>query len=264
MPDESVEKTFMVALGVCMVCSVLVSAAAVSLKGIQQENIERDRIRNILAAGDISFKDKDERGIYRKKIQPVMVDLNTGSAVPETYFNKFLNIDNFDIKMLAEHEKYGREIPDDEDIAGIKRMPGYMVIYLIKENGGIDKVILPVYGKGLWSTMYGFIALGKDLNTIKGFTIYDHRETPGLGGEVDNPRWKKIWKGKQAFDRKGNRRIEVIKGAVDMSGPDAIYRVDGLSGATSTTRGVDRMVRFWLGRRGYGPLLKRLKEERHG
>ena len=77
----------------------------------------------------------------------------------------------------------------------IKRKPKYMVIYEVEEGDKIDKYIFPIYGKGLWSTMYGFIALDKDLKTIKGFTFYEHGETPGLGGEVDNPKWKNIVEG---------------------------------------------------------------------
>jgi Na+-transporting NADH:ubiquinone oxidoreductase subunit C len=133
-----------------------------------------------------------------------------------------------------------------------------MVVYFIKENDKTEKIVLPVYGKGLWSTMFGFIALDKDLKTVKGFTFFQHGETPGLGGEVDNPRWKKIWNGKQAFDEGGNIRIKVIKGKVDASRPEAKYQIDGLSGATLTSRGVGNLVRFWLGENGYGPFLSRL------
>jgi Na+-transporting NADH:ubiquinone oxidoreductase subunit C len=139
-----------------------------------------------------------------------------------------------------------------------------MVVYLVKEDNKVDKIVLPVYGKGLWSTMYGFMALDKDLKTVKGFTFYDHAETPGLGGEIDNPRWKNSWKEKQAFDEEGNVKIEVIKGQVDTSRPDAKYQIDGISGATLTARGVDHLVQFWLGDNGYGLLIKSLREDIHG
>ena len=131
----------------------------------------------------------------------------------------------------------------------------------VKEEGEIQKIILPLYGKGLWSTMYGFMAIDKDLKTIKGFTYYEHGETPGLGGEVDNPNWKNIWKGKKAFDDDWNIKIEVIKGRVDPSSENAIYQVDGLSGSTLTTRGIDQSIKFWLGEGGYGPFFERLREE---
>jgi Na+-transporting NADH:ubiquinone oxidoreductase subunit C len=129
------------------------------------------------------------------------------------------------------------------------------------EFGSIEKVILPIYGKGLWSTLYGFLALGKDLNTVEGITFYEHGETPGLGGEVDNPNWKALWKGKMAFDDAGTVALTVIKGKVDPSEENARYQIDGLSGSTLTTRGLDAMVKFWLGDQGYGAFLKQLKKD---
>jgi len=264
VPDESVKKTIMVALVVCLVCSILVSSAAVSMRSVQEKNKKLDRITNILAAGDLRFDNKDVLAIYETRIEPMMIDLGTGKIVPKESLNEMLNIETFDIKSMADSAEYGRAISPDDDIAKIARMPSYMVVYLLRENNRTQKVILPIYGKGLWSTMYGFIALDKDLKTIKGITFYDHAETPGLGGEIDNPRWKSIWKDKRAFDKNGNIKITVIKGMVDLSGPDAQYRVDGITGATLTSRGVDNTVKFWLGNNGYGPFLQKLKEALDG
>jgi Na+-transporting NADH:ubiquinone oxidoreductase subunit C len=126
----------------------------------------------------------------------------------------------------------------------------------------VEKLILPIYGKGLWSTLYGFLALEKDLKTVSGITFYQHGETPGLGGEVDNPNWKGKWQGKQAFDDSGDVIIKVIKGAVIPGAPDADHQIDGLSGATLTARGVDNLVQFWLGENGYGPYLQQIREDR--
>jgi Na+-transporting NADH:ubiquinone oxidoreductase subunit C len=264
MPGESVKKTITVALGVCIVCSILITTAAVALRGIQLENKKLDRIKNILIAGDLLVRGADIKAIYQEKIEPAMIDLQTGDILSAENFNETFNIDNFDIKKMAADPEYGMVIPDGRDRANIKRMPKYMVVYFVKENNKTEMVVLPIYGKGLWSTMYGFIALDKDLTTVKGFTFYEHAETPGLGGEVDNPRWKNSWKGKHVLDEQGNLKIEVIKGVVDVSRPEAKYQIDGLSGATLTARGVDHLVKFWLGNDGYGLLLKRLKEELHG
>ncbi len=152
-------------------------------------------------------------------------------------------------------------MPSKKDLASIKRQAKFAAVYLVEEKGGIEKVILPVHGLGLWSTLYGFIALdAKDLTTIKGLVFYEHAETPGLGGEVDNPNWKALWNGKQAFDESGRVRIEVIKGSVNPGNSEARYQVDGLSGATLTARGVDNMLKYWLGENGFGPFLARLKE----
>ncbi len=264
MADESVKKTMVVALGVCLVCSILVSSAAVSLRPVQVENQKLDRITNILEAGDLPFGDNNVKEIYETRVKPIMIDLSTGEIVPKESLNEILSIETFDIKSMAGSDKFGRSILPENDIAKITRIPKHMVVYFVRENNRTEKVILPIYGKGLWSTMYGFIALDKDLKTIKGITFYDHAETPGLGGEIDNPRWKSIWKGKQAFDNNGNIKISVIKGKVDLSRPNAQYRVDGITGATLTSRGVDNTVKFWLGKNGYGPFLKKLMEDLDG
>lgn len=264
MAAESIKRTIIVALGVCFVCSVLVSTAAVSLQSIQEDNKRMDRIKNILIAGGLPVKDADLKALYDDTIEARMIDLSTGASIPVSDLSRQVSMQSFDIREMAGDPEYGRAIPKEKDIAGIKRMPKYMVVYLAMQGGNAEKIILPVYGKGLWSTLYGFISLDRDLKTIQGITFYEHAETPGLGGEIDNPRWKNIWKGKQAFDDKGNLRIKVIKGVVDTSRQESAYQIDGLSGATRTTHGIDALVRFWLGSDGYGQFLKKLEVELHG
>ena len=122
-------------------------------------------------------------------------------------------------------------------------------------------MILPVHGKGLWSTLYGYLALDSDLTTINGFAFYEHGETPGLGGEVDNPRWKAQWIGKKAFDQEGNIKIKVLKGKVNPKSSDLQHEIDGLAGATITARGVDSLLRYWLGESGFKPLLDRTRSK---
>ena len=117
-------------------------------------------------------------------------------------------------------------------------------------------MILPIEGYGLWSTLYGFIALEENGNDIYGLQFYQHGETPGLGAEVDNPRWKALWNGKKLRDDDGDLQITVAK-APPAAGQD--YYIDALAGATLTSRGVHNLVRFWMGEQGYGPFLERLK-----
>ena len=112
--------------------------------------------------------------------------------------------------------------------------------------------------KGLWGTLYGYLALKSDLETIQGITFYQHKETPGLGGEVDNPRWKAQWDGVQLYDEDGEPAAMVFKGPAPS---DNQFAVDGLSGATITSRGVTNLVRFWASEDGYGPFLKKLQSE---
>jgi Na+-transporting NADH:ubiquinone oxidoreductase subunit C len=203
VPDDSVKKTIIVALGVCIVCSLLVSTAAVSLHGIQEENKRLDRIKNILLAADLFAGDENIRSVYDEKIKPVMINVQSGETVEEGILKETMTIERFDINAVAADPEYSRPIPENRDIAGINRIPSHMVVYFVEDRGKTDRIVLPVYGRGLWSTLYGFMALDRDLMTVKGITFYDHAETPGLGGEVDNPRWKDSWKGKQAIDETG-------------------------------------------------------------
>ncbi|NNL56211.1 MAG: NADH:ubiquinone reductase (Na(+)-transporting) subunit C, partial [Pseudomonadales bacterium] len=149
-------------------------------------------------------------------------------------------------------------LDSDADLAKISRRENQALVYLVESNGSFEKVILPVHGYGLWSTLYGFIALESDLNTVAGLGFYDHAETPGLGGEVDNPRWKAQWPGKKVY-KNGDVELGLLKGAVDPSAPNAKYKVDGLSGATLTGRGVTNLIQFWLGENGFRPFLENFK-----
>ena len=259
MANDSVGKTFGVALGVCLVCSVLVSAAAVSLRPTQAVNKALDKKRNILMAAGLLKAGEAPSGeqieeLY-KNIKPRIIDLATGG---------YVDVDPaaFDQRKLAKDPATSVAIPSGEDFGGIKRRSKQASVYMVSDRGRVRKVILPVHGKGLWSTLYGFIALDvKDFNTIRGLVYYEHGETPGLGGEVDNPNWKALWDGKRAFDENGDLSIEVIKGKVVQGRPETVHQVDGLSGATITARGVSDMLRYWLGEGGYGQYLAKLKQQ---
>src|SRR5690606_8511703 len=124
-----------------------------------------------------------------------IVDLDTGEYVePEIVGRKEALA--YDQRKAAKDPKLSSALPGDIDIASIKRRVKYAKVYLVQNEGELEKIILPVSGYGLWSTLHGFIALEKDANTIVGLGFYEHAETPGLGGEVDNPRWKAVWQGK--------------------------------------------------------------------
>ena len=262
MSSDSTKKTLTVALGICLVCSILVSTAAVSLGSIQAENKQIDKIKNILAAGGIDYTNKDPQQIYKDKIKPVTIDLESGEIINPEEKSDLLKPQNFDIKKISNEPELSESIPASEDIAGIKRKPSYMIIYeVLDSENNIEKYIFPVHGKGLWSTLYGFISLDSHLITVEGITFYEHGETPGLGGEVDNPRWKASWKGKTAYNDNGEYIIDVIKGKVDPNSQNANHQIDGLSGSTLTTRGVDNLLKYWLGENGYAAFMKKVREE---
>jgi Na+-transporting NADH:ubiquinone oxidoreductase subunit C len=244
---------------VCLVCAVFVSSSAVSLRSRQEANAFLDKQRNVLIAAGLANEDEtlttDEIQERFAPIDTVVVDLETGEELPD------VDPETFDQRAAASDPNTSREAPANP--AGIERVPNQALVYRLEENGELRLLILPIEGKGLWSTLYGFIALDADLDTIQGITFYEHKETPGLGGEVDNPRWKALWPGRRAFGDDDEPRIQVIRGQAGPPSEDP-YRVDGLSGATMTSRGVGRLVRFWLGDDGFAPYLDTLREGSRG
>ncbi|MCA9194547.1 MAG: Na(+)-translocating NADH-quinone reductase subunit C [Planctomycetales bacterium] len=262
LPKDSITNTFIVSLALCIVCSLLVSSAAVSLKGRQDENKVVDRQRNIIAAAGLSDAPKDlsiseVKEIFEKQVEQRLVDLDTGEYVEEAD-------SKFDPRKAAKDPSLNEEIEGAYSI-GLKNREKQTWVYLIKDgSGNLEKVVLPIYGKGLWSTMYGFIALNGDLRTVGGITFYEHGETPGLGGEIENPQWQGKWAGKQIWEIAQQRddknlRVGVTKGAPTES--DADYKVDGLSGATITSRGVDSLLKYWFSSNGFGNYLNKLASQ---
>jgi len=249
LPPDSPARAFGIVIAVCVVCSVLVSSASVVLAPIQHENTLRIRQRQILKAAGLLQPTGDVVSQFRQ-ITPRMVDLDTGR-----YLEGGDPVD-FDVAAASRKPGSSEAEPSDEDIARIRRRPDAMPVYLVEQDGRVQTVVLPVHGYGLWSTMYGFLALDGDGRTVKGITFYQHGETPGLGGEIDNPAWQATWKGKQALSADGQALLQVIKG--EPRGPEAGSEVDGLAGATLTSRGVQNLVHFWLGELGFGPYLARL------
>ncbi len=255
---HSVTYTFLFAGAVCVICAVLVSTSAVSLADRQRANALQYKRKNVLiAAGLIGSTEKvtaEDINERFENVRVVAIDLETGETVEN------FDTASYDQQKAKTDPEMSREAPPNLSV--IKRLPKYAVVYqLINEQDQVEMLVLPVEGYGLWSTLYGFLALRADTKTIAGLTYYQHLETPGLGGEVDNPRWKALWPGRVAFDEAGRPVIEVIKGPAGPAGEDP-HRVDGLSGATLTSRGVTRMLQFWLGEHGFGPYLAKFRESR--
>jgi Na+-transporting NADH:ubiquinone oxidoreductase subunit C len=250
--NDSTSKTLIVAFSLCIVCSIVVSAAAVLLKPAQEANKILDLKRNVLAAAGM-YDDSVSVDEQFAQISIRIVDLRTGKFTDE------VNAEDYDQRKAAKDPAASDALTSAQDLAKVARREHYAVVYLVEDAGGdIDKIILPIHGYGLWSTLYGFIALESDGDTVAGLGFYEHGETPGLGGEVDNPRWKSSWPGKKVY-RDGEVAIGLIKGAVDPAGPNATWQIDGLAGATLTARGVTNLVRFWLGENGFEPFLNNLK-----
>lgn len=248
---ESVGKTLLVAFLVCVVCGVVVATAAVSLRPVQSKNQLLDKRMNILQAAGLYQPGVDVNEVF-KSIERRFVDIDTGEYVemPESY----------DQRKAAKDPQRSERLSGKEDIAGIKSQAKVAEVFLARgDDGELSRIILPVHGYGLWSTLYGFLALEPDANTVSGLGFYEHGETPGLGGEVDNPKWKALWEGKKLYGEQGEVEIQVVKGSVDSKTPNAEHKVDGLAGATLTSNGVSNLLRFWVGENGFGPYLKRMQ-----
>lgn len=239
------------AVAVCLVCALFVAGSAVGLKERQEANILLDRQEKVLVVAGLmdegeSLAREEIAALFESSIQQKVIDLKTGA--PNTEIEPSV----FDQQAAKGDPDTSFEAPEND--AKVRRLPNDALVFDVVERGELKALILPIEGYGLWGTLYGYIALAPDARTIVGITFYKHKETPGLGGEVDNPRWKALWPGRLAFDDRGKPAISVKKGMAGSVEKDP-YRVDGLSGATITSRGVTALLRFWLGENGFGPYL---------
>jgi Na+-transporting NADH:ubiquinone oxidoreductase subunit C len=238
---DSISNTLIVAIGLSLICSIIVSSAAIVLKPVQERNEELFRQQIILDVAGLMEPGADVAELFAA-IEPRTVDLDTGEY--DDSGDPTLNV----------------PIPADIDIAGIGQRPRYVTVFLVKDGDEVNQIILPVYGKGLWSTMLGYLSIAPDGNTIKGLRFYSHAETPGLGDQIDKEQWRAQWVGKLIYDDGDQPRMRVNKGPVPDGAPDAQHLVDGLAGATLTGNGVTYLVQYWTGPHGFGPYLKKYRE----
>ncbi len=261
--QDSLLKIIGVAVGVCLVCSVLVSTAAVALRPYQEANALLFKQQNILlAAGLIEQNDKPtsveaQQFFDDGKIEPLVIDLNTGAVLGD------VDADTVNFDKDRKDPALSKPL-DKDDLAKIGNRPNRAVVYQTKKaDGTIDRLVFPIVGKGLWSTMYGFISLNAADLTVAGINFYAHAETAGLGGEISNPKWQALWNGKHIFEDAAQpvepRIVVVRNGQVQVGSPNEQYQVDGIAGSTLTSVGVSNTVEFWLGKNGFGPYLSRLK-----
>jgi Na+-transporting NADH:ubiquinone oxidoreductase subunit C len=260
MSNDSTSRTLLVAGILCIVCSILVSGSAVSLKPRQILNQKLDVKKNLLLACDLlenSNASKEEIESAFANIETKILDLSTGKITTA------IDVESFNQRKSSKDPKMSISIPADQDFGGIKRREKYSKVFFVKDStsGIVNKIVLPIYGKGLWSTLYAFIAISADTKLVKGLGFYQHGETPGLGGEVENPRWTAKWIDKVIFDESFQPALKVVKGSVIPSSANAQHEIDGLSGATITSNGVTALMKYWLGDNGFGPYLANLRNE---
>lgn len=252
LPNDSTSKTLIVALILCLVCSILVSSAAVGLKPLQKINKQADIKINILEVAGLMKPGANVDRLF-ENIETKIVNLKSGEYTDD------IDATSYDQRKASQEPEMSIMLTADDDIARIRRQAKYAKIYLVKEDNQIKQIILPVHGYGLWSTMYGFIALESDGNTVHGIKFYEHGETPGLGGEIDNPKWRALWSNKQIYSGNDEPAISVMRGLADPESSDFKHQVDGLAGATLTSQGVHNLMLFWLGNNGFGPYLEKFR-----
>lgn len=242
---ETISKTVGVVVGVCLVCSIVVSAAAIGLRPLQKANAALDVQTNILeAAGLLSKAEGKVAEYFDANIETKYLDLTTGKLTekPEGYTT---------VEAAARNPE--TSIKPEDDFASILRRPNVVPVYYAKPSGdSIETIVMPVYGAGLWGMMRGFLAVKPDGVTSKNLVYYEHMETPGLGAEVLNPKWKALWNGKKLYNDAGNVAIKIVKGGAKQGD---VYGVDGLSGATLTSNGVQATLDYWLSEQGYKEFL---------
>ena len=248
---ETFGKTVAFVLAVCVVCALLVSFSAVQLKPLQKANKLLDQQTKILeASGLLEQAGNDIVKTYNEFVEARMIDLDSGEFIEG-------DVINFDERRNARDKALS--VKPENDIAGINRRSNTAVVYLVKNEAGvINTIVLPIVGSGLWDLMYGYVGLEADLNTVKSVIYSDHKETPGLGAEVLNPKWKALWPGKKIYNDAGNVEVRLVKGGAK---PNDVHGVDALSGATLTSNGVTHTLQFWFGEEGYKPFITQYRAE---
>lgn len=243
---ETLGKTVGIVVAVCLVCSIVVSGAAVGLRSLQNTNAALDMKTNILSAAgllDQASNKKEIAELYNARVEEKFIDLSSGTYVEKPS-------EDFDMYKAAKTKEFGVKVENSN--VGFKQRSSVAAVYHIKDDSGVvSRIILPVHGSGLWDLMYGFLALDNDGQTIRELIYYQHKETPGLGAEILNPAWQAKWDGKKLY-KDGDVAISVDKNV----GNDNQYAVDALSGATLTSNGVENTLQYWASQNGYGNYLK--------
>lgn len=257
--NDSISKTLIVVVSLCLVCAVVVSTAAVQLRPKQTQNKLLDSQVNILrSVGLIEGKASPQviADTFSKHVESRLVNLETGEIVADCDTRC---AENYDYRRAMKDPELSAALDGAADVASIRRVAARAPVYLTYDaDRNLKAVVLPVHGYGLWSTMHAFLALETDGNTVIGLNYYEQGETPGLGAEIENPRWKAQFEGKKLVNEAGEIALEVKKPG--NANPDSAYEVDGLSGATLTANGVQNTFTFWIGENGFGPFLQKVRQ----
>jgi Na+-transporting NADH:ubiquinone oxidoreductase subunit C len=257
--NDSPQKALLVVFLVALVCSVLVSVAAITLKPKQLRNQLVERSRNIISLTGLvpvgATLSDDEILTAVEQLDIRVVNIDTGE------FDASINPAEFDTRAAVNNPDLSIAIPPADDVARLSRRARHAVVYLVWDDNALNRVILPIHGQGMWSTLYGYLALEADLNTIAAVSFYEQTETAGLGDQIQRPDWQAQWGGRQLFDSQGNIRFRVAAGAVEEGSAAARHQVDALTGASVTADAVTQLVAYWFGPNGYVNFLGGLQRQ---
>ena len=252
MNKDSALNIAFIGIGLCLLCSAIISLIAIQLRSVQNENVVKDMQKKIVSSAGLQLEYGSVENAMMN-IKTIVVDLDQGKIVD-------INPNSYELsKELREEGKY-KFLSAENDIASIKKREKYSKVFIEYKDDKINTLILPVRGYGLWGILYGYLAIKSDFNTVAGLEFYEHKETPGLGAEIDNPKWKALWQGKKIYQENGEVSLKVIKGNVLASSDNVNYEVDGLSGATLTCNGVTNLIAYWMGSDGFLNFINNLRE----
>lgn len=237
--ESTTLRTLGFAAAVALVCSLLVTVTVEWLRPRQAALESLEYARVILETAELAGADAElsDREVVARflELQARVVDFETD------WYTSDVDPLTYDFRALAETED----------------RPRYMPVYLLESDAGLERIVLPLYGRGMWSTIQATIALAGDLRTIVNVVFYEHGETPGIGDRIEDPRWREQWEGKRIYGDEGR-----VCFAIQSRAAPPQCRVDGITGATVTVTSVESMIRDWFGEAGYGPFLAALREER--
>lgn len=259
LTNDSPIKAVLVVVLVALLTSSLVSATVVFLRPIQLNNQLLDRSRNImqltgLMPAGAAHSDEEILALF-KGLDARIVDID--AAVFDTSIEPY----GFNKRRAARDPQFSVAIPSGFDRAGLGQRSVFAPAYLVWQDDEFERIILPVRGNGMWSALYGYIALESDLNTIAEATFYEQNETPGLGDQITRPDWLAQWRGRRIYDERGEIHFAVAVGKVDPASLSAAYEVDALTGATVTADAVTELIHYWFGPHGYQPFLANLRAQ---
>ena len=257
MNKDSPSGAFLIVLVVALVCSALVSTAVVTLRPIQLNNALLNRSKNIMQLTGLLPEggppgDEEMLGLF-KSLDARVVEIDAAAFTGE------IDAATFDQRKAASSADLGVAVPVDQDLARLGNRSRFATVYLVWMDGQLDRIILPIRGAGMWSMLYGYVALEADLNTVAGVTFYEQAETPGIGDQIMRPDWQAQWQGRRVFDGQGEYAFGVGPGQINPGTAAAQFRVDVLTGATVTSIAVSALMDYWFGPHGYQPFLERLR-----